>query len=173
MNWDVESQHAAANDNQKSSESIVKKKPNGKTKAAGIVILTRSTPAQFLLMRHHDRWDLPKGHCEPKESYLETALRETQEETGISPDQIEIDPDFKYKIEYPVTYKRWGDEVFQKKVVYFLGYVDKKPKLQLTEHESAEWFDWNPPHQIQKQTIDPLLAAIADHLDQLAAEGDA
>lgn len=148
----------------------MKKKPNGKAKAAGIVILTRSTPAQFLLMRHRDRWDLPKGHCEPKESYLETALRETQEETGIAADQIEIDPDFKYKIEYPVTYKRWGNEVFQKKVKYFLGYIDEPCELVLTEHESAEWFQWNPPHQIQKQTIDPLLDAIALHIENQGIE---
>lgn len=115
-------------------------------------------------MRHSERWDLPKGHCELNESLVETALRETEEETGISRNAIDLDPDFHCDSIYPVTYKRWGDEIFEKQVRYFLGFVDSKPSLTLTEHESAKWFSWNPPHQIQTQTIDPLLAAVENHL---------
>ncbi|NND96429.1 MAG: NUDIX domain-containing protein [Pirellulaceae bacterium] len=148
---------------QQASEEDVKKKPKGKVKAAGIVIFIKKPRCQFLLMRHPDRWDLPKGHCEPKETYLETALRETQEETGIDADAIEVDDSFEFAIEYPVSYKRWGDEVFTKKVKYFLGYLPDQPELTLTEHPSAKWFEWAPPHQIQSQTIDPLLRAIAEH----------
>ncbi|MEM1067404.1 MAG: DNA mismatch repair protein MutT, partial [Planctomycetota bacterium] len=40
----------------------------------------------------------------------------------------------------------------------------------LTEHASASWFEWSPPHQIQSQTIDPLLAAVAQHLSDSQAE---
>ena len=122
-------------------------------------------PKQFLLMRHPDRWDLPKGHCEPGESFSETALRETEEETGIAASSITLDADFSFELVYPVTYRRTGNQVFDKQVRYFLGFVDAKPELQLTEHESAKWFDWNPPHRIQDQTIDPLLDAVARHLN--------
>lgn len=142
---------------------IVKKKPKGKVKAAGFVLFTKQPKKQFLLMRHANRWDLPKGHCEPNETYLETALRETEEETGITRNQITIDDRFEFVFSYPVTYRRWGDEVFKKKVKYFLGFVDEQPQLKLTEHESAEWFDWQPPHAIQEQTINPLLHAISEH----------
>ncbi|MGB7343114.1 MAG: NUDIX domain-containing protein [Pirellulaceae bacterium] len=148
----------------------MKKKPNGKVKAAGIVLFTSEPNKQFLLMKHANRWDLPKGHCEPNETYLETALRETEEETGISPSTITIDADFVFVLEYPVTYRRWGDEVFNKKVKYFLGHIKKRPKLKLTEHEGAQWFDWQPPHAIQEQTIDPLLEAIAAHFQAEAGE---
>ena len=141
----------------------VKKKPKDKVRAAGIVLFTDTHPKQFLLMRHRSRWDLPKGHCEPNETFLETALRETEEETGISADEITIDKAFQFKIEYPVTYKRWADEVFTKKVKYFLGHIDERVELVLTEHESAQWFDWDPPHRIQEQTIDPLLSAVAEY----------
>ena len=144
-----------------------KKKPEGKVKAAGILIMTRGEEPEILLMKHHDRWDLPKGHCELNERYLETALRETEEETGIQPDQIEIDTEFRFKIEYPVKYKRWGNEVFTKKVKYFLGFIEKRAPLKLTEHAGAEWIKWSPPHEIQKQTIDPLLQAVADHLREI------
>ena len=141
-----------------------KPKDGKKVRAAGIVIFTKTDPQYFLLMRHANRWDLPKGHCEQEETYLETALRETEEETGISPNDIQVDDEFQFKLEYPVKYKRWGGKVFTKKVKYFLGFVKQQPKLNLTEHESAEWFQWDPPHSIQEATIDPVLAAVAEHL---------
>lgn len=115
-------------------------------------------------MRHADRWDLPKGHCDPGESDVQTALREMEEETGISRHRIRLDPEFRFEISYPVRYKRHGDQVFQKTVVYFLGEIATAVTPTLTEHASARWFDWQPPHRIQEQTIDPLLDAVAKHL---------
>lgn len=124
----------------------------------------RQLPQQFLLMRHADRWDLPKGHCDGDETFLETALRETEEETGLTSDQVEIVPEFRFELCYPVQYRRHKGKVFQKQVVYFLGYVDSTFTPTLTEHESFDWFGWQPPHRIQEQTIDPLLAAIETFL---------
>lgn len=135
-----------------------------KIAAAGILVLSRGTPQRFLLMRHHDRWDLPKGHAEPGESLRETALRETEEETGIKQPQISLDPDFSFSLTYPVTYRRHGAQVFEKTVTYFLGFVASEPKIVCSEHGGYQWFEWSPPHQIQSQTIDPLLAAVAEHL---------
>ena len=123
-------------------------------------------------MRHADRWDLPKGHSEPGETATETALRETEEETGIAPEMILLDPKFLYQVSYPVQYKRWGNRTFQKTVSYFLGLLSKRVELKLTEHESAQWFAWNPPHQIQQQTIDPLLDAVAKHLESTESSND-
>ncbi len=143
----------------------MKKKPGQRVKAAGILLMTTAErPPQFLLMRHPNRWDLPKGHCEEGETFRQTALRETEEETGIAAGSISLDPGFCFDLVYPVTYKRWGDTTFEKQVRYFLGYVPEKLNPTVTEHESAKWFDWNPPHHIQTQTIDPLLAAVAEHL---------
>jgi bis(5'-nucleosidyl)-tetraphosphatase len=143
----------------------MKKQLGQRIKAAGILLITTvpQTP-QFLLMRHRDRWDLPKGHCETGETFLQTALRETEEETGIPAESISLDQSFSFQLIYPVTYKRRGDQVFEKQVQYFLGYIEHIPTLTITEHESAEWIDWNPPHTIQTQTIDPLLSAVAEHL---------
>ena len=121
--------------------------------------------AEFLLMRHVDRWDLPKGHCEEGESFTDTALRETEEETGIPRDLIQLDSKFNFDLIYPVTYKKTGDQVFQKHVRYFLGRLQTKPELKLTEHEGAEWLQWNPPHSIQAETIDPLLASVQKYLN--------
>ena len=145
--------------------------PNVTVRAAGILLMTRQPPRSFLLMRHRPgkkypdgRWDLPKGHAEPDETFLDTALRETEEETGIAGDDITVDPGFRFELSYPVTYKKTGEQIFTKRVRYFLGFVDAPPRLTLTEHESAQWMLWKPPHEIQSETIDPLLAAVQKHL---------
>ncbi|MEL6105634.1 MAG: NUDIX domain-containing protein [Planctomycetota bacterium] len=134
-------------------------------RAAGILLLTPE-PAHFLLMRHADRWDLPKGHAEPGESLAETALRETEEETGLPAKRIQLDPSFRFELRYRVQYKRGKGGVFQKHVVYFLGRVDQRFTPELTEHQGFEWFPWHPPHRIQTQTIDELLVAVESHLVQ-------
>ncbi|WP_456436993.1 NUDIX hydrolase [Psychroserpens sp.] len=38
----------------------------------------------ILFIYRNDKWDLPKGKAEPKETIEETALREVEEETGVS-----------------------------------------------------------------------------------------
>ena len=76
--------------------------------AAGMLLFALETPPKFLLKRHRDRWDLPKGHAESGETILETALRETEEETGLPAGNIEVDRDFKYQTEYRVRYREGG-----------------------------------------------------------------
>ena len=131
--------------------------------AAGILLMTRSAPRQFLLLRHHDRWDLPKGHRDGSETDAETALRETEEETGLKRQQIQLDPDFRFRLSYRVKYQ--DSDPFEKHVTYFLGLIKESFRPDLTEHPNFQWFDWMPPHQIQQQTIDPLLHAVAAHLE--------
>ncbi|MCA9054267.1 MAG: NUDIX domain-containing protein [Planctomycetaceae bacterium] len=112
-------------------------------------------------MRHPTRWDLPKGHVDPGEdSEISTALRELEEETGISADAIAIDPEFRFEHRYQVRSKRTGGEMWWKTLVVFLGRLTRSVEIEVTEHEGYRWFPWSPPHSIQTQTIDPLLAAV-------------
>lgn len=135
-----------------------------KVTAAGILLMSVTPPKQFLLMRHPDRWDLPKGHAEPGESLRQTALRETEEETGIAASHIVLDETFSFSLTYPVRYRSDGGRRFEKTVTYFLGYIPPDTPIACSEHAGYQWFPWSPPHQIQTQTIDPLLAAVAAHL---------
>ena len=132
--------------------------------AAGILLMTQDIPKRFLLLEHKDRLDLPKGHAEPGESLLQTALREAEEETGIAASQIVIEGPFRFVTEYRVASSKRG--AYDKRVTYYLGYVQAAQEIKLTEHIGYRWQIWNPGRPIQTQTIDPLVAAIAEYLDQ-------
>lgn len=118
-----------------------------------------SVPDQFLLMKHKRRWDLPKGHVDPGESEFETAVRELEEETGIPIDAVEFLEPFQYEIFYVVRERQFSPDPLPKRVTFYLARLVREVPILVTEHQGFEWLPWNPPHRIQPQTVDPLLAA--------------
>lgn len=140
-----------------------------KVKSCGFLIYrddtdnNNKTKRTFLLMRHADRWDLPKGHVDPGEKKKQCALRELEEETGITLADIKIDPDFKFKEKYIVSNKRDPAQSKKKTLTIYLAKLTRPVDIVLTEHIGFEWLDWAPPHTIQTNSIDPLLKQLAQH----------
>jgi len=128
-------------------------------KSCGFLIVRGQPIREFLLMRHADRWDLPKGHVDLGETELKCALRELHEETGITADDIEPIDGFRFTHHYQVHGKR-DNQLDDKTLVVFLARLMHDVPIQPTEHGGYQWFTWNPPHQIQARTIDPLLAEL-------------
>lgn len=124
----------------------------------------------FLLLKHPNRWDLPKGHVDDGESNKQCAFRELVEETGIRKRDLLVDPDFKYKHSYIVNYKRSGGKPRKKILIIYAAKLIQPVELKLTEHESHKWFDWAPPHSIQAKTIDPLLQQLHEHWQSLVID---
>lgn len=123
---------------------------------------------QFLLMEHARRWDLPKGHVDPGETELQCALREFEEETGIDRTEIKLRKKFLYEDSYPVkNWKGRGADV-DKRLVIFLAKLKRgvSGKVVPTEHLGYRWVDWDPPHDIQEKTINPLLEQVARFIHQ-------
>ena len=134
--------------------------------SCGFLIVQGDPIDSFLLMRHPKRWDLPKGHVDPGETELECALRELQEETGIDRSQIIVDPNFVFENRYLVNQKRYGGSgLVEKTLKLFLGRLITPVDIMISEHEGYEWVPWNPPHEIQEMTIDPLLQSLERHLN--------
>ncbi|MCI0360657.1 MAG: NUDIX domain-containing protein [Planctomycetaceae bacterium] len=132
-------------------------------KSCGVLVVRGEPIREFLLMRHADRWDLPKGHVDPGETEAQCALREVREETGISASDLELIDGFRFESHYQVRAKK-SDRLYDKTLVIFLGRLNRDVPIAITEHIGYEWFAWNPPHQIQAWTIDPLLDELARFL---------
>lgn len=113
-------------------------------RACGLIIFRRRlTPKvdnnsiEFLLLQasngvHH--WTPPKGHVDPGENDLETALRETREEAGIEADQLTIIEGFRKELNYVAWQK-------PKTVIYWLAEVkDYDVEIRLSnEHQAYRW----------------------------------
>lgn len=134
--------------------------------SSGFLLFRKQNLLQFLLMKHRGRWDLPKGHLDPGETKEQAALRELCEETGLSESDTWIDPDFLYESQYWVSYKRHGNRKQLKQLTIYLGLLTQDRSIVPTEHLGYAWFDWSPPHQIQLETIDPLLMKICQYFEQ-------
>jgi len=95
---------------------------------AGVMLLCNN---KTLILKRanykHDRfsgyWNFPGGQGEPNETTYQTALRETEEETGIKPDQ--------YKV---------VDHVDDKIYTMYVG-VCKEEIVPVLDHEHTEW-EW-------------------------------
>ena len=69
-------------------------------KSCGFLVIRGRPIREFLLMRHDDRWDIPKGHVDEGESEMQCALRELEEEDII---KRVVYPQVPPKVEYSIT----------------------------------------------------------------------
>jgi 8-oxo-dGTP pyrophosphatase MutT (NUDIX family) len=88
-------------------------------------------------------WEFPKGQIEQGEDARSAAIREFQEETGIS--EVTLDPRFKKVLKY--FYRRGGKELVAKTVTYFLGQV-KTTRVRIS-HESTD-YEWSNLSEARK-----------------------
>ena len=107
--------------------------------SAGIILFNEIVDKEFLLLNYPSKhWDFVKGKMEKDETQLETALRETKEETGIS--DVEFIDGFKEEIEY--NFYADNQEI-HKKVIFFLGKTKTIDIILSHEHLDFIWLDFN------------------------------
>ncbi|MBS3902803.1 MAG: NUDIX domain-containing protein [Anaplasmataceae bacterium] len=107
---------------------------------AGFIIYRRTHEGvKFLLLyKRGEYWNFPKGHFEQGEKSMETALRETQEETGLKPEELRIIPGFK-------TYEKFhffrGQQKIEDTVILYLAETKQaEVKISTREHSGYAWF---------------------------------
>lgn len=111
-------------------------------RACGFIIFRRiaastSNGIEYLLLQtsygeHH--WTPPKGHVDPGEDDLTTALRETREEAGLGEEHLHIARDFLKELHYQVRGR-------DKTVLYWLAEL-RDPAMAVTlsdEHQDYRW----------------------------------
>ena len=117
--------------------------------SAGIVLFRKEGSKKLFLLLHYPsgHWDFVKGKMEQGESTHQTAIREAQEETGIT--DITFIENFEEWIEYNFKYQ---GELVQKKVVFFLAETKTKEIKISHEHSGYTWMDYNS--SMDKTTFD-------------------
>ena len=93
----------------------------------------------LLLQYPQGHWGFPKGHYEVEDGvYQQTALRELEEETGIS--EVRMLDDWRMRTFY--TFTRKGKPV-EKEVFWFIGETDEYDITLSHEHRSFMWLEWD------------------------------
>jgi bis(5'-nucleosidyl)-tetraphosphatase len=106
--------------------------------SAGIIVFREEGRQVFYLLLQDDsgNWGFPKGKPQSEETFEETALRETREESGLK--KIEIIPSFKEEIHY--FFQR--EEKVSKRVLFFLGKTAQKEIKLSFEHRAFQWLTY-------------------------------
>jgi len=117
--------------------------------SSGVVLFRKENDKILFLLLHYPsgHWDFVKGKMEEGETPHETAIRETQEETGIT--DVKFLDNFEEWIQYNFQYQ---GELVQKKVVFFLGETKTKDITISNEHLNFTWMDYTTA--MEKTTFD-------------------
>lgn len=114
--------------------------------SAGMIIYrrTKEGPKFLLLYSGGSYWNFPKGKLTPGERNFKAALREVEEETGLSPRDLQFRE--RFRVEDHFTYVR-NREKIRKTVTYFLAETKEtrvRLKIVPREHqgERHEGFGW-------------------------------
>ena len=131
--------------------------------SAGVVLFRKENEKILFLLLHYPsgHWDFVKGKMEKGELEKETALRETQEETGIT--NVKFLDGFEEWIQYNFQF---GGELVNKKVVFFLGETDTKDVKISHEHLNYTWMDYATA--MEKTTFDNAKTVLAKSYDLLS-----
>ena len=105
-------------------------------RASGFVIFRKvKDQVEYLLLQASNgarHWTPPKGHVDPGEDDITTALRETQEESGLKSSQLNVVDGFKKEI----AYTAWGRP---KVSAYYLAELLEKDAPVTLSHEHTDW----------------------------------
>lgn len=128
-------------------------------KSAGIVVVRYfddEAEPRVLCLKIYSSYDLPKGHVEDDESTIETALRETAEEAGIT------ELDFKWGY---VAAQVTNDKSRRKKqVTMFVASTEqdaklvKNPKTKKYEHHAIAWMTFDEAIKSVHPYLSPIIS---------------
>ena len=139
------------------------------------VIVVRQEDGEwyYLLLRAFGYWDFPKGIVEEGEDPIDTAIREVEEETGIT------DLVFKWGYVYKESAPYLGG---RKKARYYVAETKTKdvelrvnPSLGHPEHDAFKWVDFDEAMGMLAKRVQPCIKWARDLIEsqpQGAQEGD-
>ena len=135
--------------------------------SAGVIIyrLDDNKRRTYLLLEYPGKyWDFPKGKLEGNEKWIDAALRETKEETGL--DNLKIKPGFEHNYSY--TFSDFKGNKVQKTVVFFIGHSLGNQTVRLShEHMDFLWLPYEQARmQIYFESVRLLLDEVESFLDK-------
>ena len=139
--------------------------------SAGIILVDFSNnKPNVLCLRAYKNWDWPKGRLDLGENHMQAAIRELEEETGYTVDDIEFMNELVSKPEV-VTY---GSGKSAKTATYFYAalintqkepFLPINPKLGHPEHEEWRWVQTDQLRDLMPARLSDIVAHIESYFN--------
>jgi len=125
--------------------------------SAGVIVVRQQAGGwRYLFLRAFQNWDFPKGEMEPGESFLEAAVRETREETGI----MQLDFSWGEVFKETAPYNR-GTKVAR----YYLAQTSEdqvvfavNPRIGRPEHHAYRWLSYPELEKLSPPRLLPVIS---------------
>ncbi|GAB4539128.1 MAG: RNA pyrophosphohydrolase [Ruegeria sp.] len=119
--------------------------------------------------RFEDAWQMPQGGVDEGESPREAALRELQEEIGVTPDLVEIvaetDGWLPYDLPHDIVPKIWkGRYRGQKQKWFLLRFLGTDDQIDIqTDHPEFTRWKWQNPERLIEEIV-PFKRAVYERV---------
>jgi 8-oxo-dGTP pyrophosphatase MutT (NUDIX family) len=124
--------------------------------SAGVVVVRAEAGSlRFLLLRAYRNWDFPKGLVEAGEDPLAAAIRETEEETGLSDLSFDWGKDYRDTAPYArgKIARYYVARTSAERVV-----LPVNPALGRPEHHEHRWADLTEAFALTSPRLQPIVA---------------
>lgn len=143
-----------------------------KEKSAGVIVFRRhhEQGIQYLIMYHYGQyWNFPKGHIEEGESEIEAALRELEEEAGVT--EVKVIDGFREQTQFMFKEKHGlkAGELIRKDFVLYLAEATSEinPKIS-REHNGFAWLTLSMASKYLKfKNLKEILIEAEEHIKSL------
>ena len=138
-----------------------------KEKSAGVIVyrLGENQEINYLMLYHGgDYWNFPKGHVEAGESEGEAAIRELQEEAGIT---VELIEGWRQQTQFFFKEKhREGTPLIRKDFILYLAKAPEVAEIKIShEHRGFAWLDFKMSSKYLKfKNLKEILAEANSYL---------
>jgi putative (di)nucleoside polyphosphate hydrolase len=109
--------------------------------------------------RDHEAWQMPQGGIDPGEDARHAALRELREETGITPDLVEIiavtDTPIPYDLPAEIIPTIWRGRYRGQEQTWVLArFLGSDDQVDIaTEHPEFSRWEWCPPESLVPRIV--------------------
>ena len=138
---------------------------------AGFVVYRRTSEGiKFLLLyRRGNYWNFPKGHFKAGEDSLRTALRETEEETGLKPSELRIIPNFRAYERF--SFHAGGERIHDTVILYLAETHQARVMIAPREHSGFAWFEYRDAVRILGKKYEATRRVLKQAYDFLRSKG--
>ena len=124
--------------------------------SAGVVVVRREGGEwRLLLLRAYKNWDFPKGLVESGEDPLEAAVREAQEEAGLT--DLKFTRGREYQETEPYNQGRKVARYYLAETSKTLIVLSVNPELGKPEHHEYRWLTFGEARKIAPPRLLPII----------------